>query len=145
MLVPYFEGERTPNRPDATASLLGLTLASSTRANIARAHVEGMLCGLADGVDAVRSHGLDAKRVLLVGGAAFNPAVGTVRRAGLRASDRHPQAGRVRGDGCDGSGRMVPARASKPQWAVDMDTHLEPDSKPVVREQYRAATEQLYA
>ncbi len=76
MLVPYFEGERTPNRPDATASLMGLTLASSTRANIARAHVEGMLCGLADGVDAVRAHGLDAKRVLLVGGAAFNPAVG---------------------------------------------------------------------
>ncbi|MGL4255139.1 MAG: FGGY family carbohydrate kinase, partial [Microbacterium sp.] len=28
-LVPYFEGERTPNLPDATASLTGMTLAST--------------------------------------------------------------------------------------------------------------------
>ena len=52
VLVPYFEGERTPNLPDATASLSGMTLASTTRENLARAAVEGMLCGLADGLDA---------------------------------------------------------------------------------------------
>ena len=53
VLVPYFEGERTPNLPPATASLTGLTLASTTRPHLARAAVEGMLCGLADGLDAV--------------------------------------------------------------------------------------------
>ena len=36
-LVPYFDGERTPNRPDATATLSGMTLANTTRENMARA------------------------------------------------------------------------------------------------------------
>ena len=44
-LVPYFEGERTPNLPDATAELTGMTLTSTTRENLARAAVEGMLRG----------------------------------------------------------------------------------------------------
>ena len=57
VLVPYFEGERTPNLPDATASFSGLTLANTTRPSIARAAIEGMLCGLADGLDAVRGAG----------------------------------------------------------------------------------------
>lgn len=143
VLVPYFEGERTPNRPDATASLLGLTLASSTRANIARAHVEGMLCGLADGVDAVRAHGLDAKRVLLVGGAAFNPAVGASAAQVFGLPIDIPKPGEY-----VAMGATVQAAWSltgvKPAWTVDMDTRIEPDARPVVREQYKAATEQLY-
>ncbi|HWB35821.1 MAG TPA: FGGY family carbohydrate kinase, partial [Rugosimonospora sp.] len=52
-LVPYLEGERTPNRPDATGALHGLRLATATPAYLARAAVEGMLCALADGLDAV--------------------------------------------------------------------------------------------
>src|SRR5699024_10872527 len=64
-LVPYFEGERTPNLPDATARLEGMTLGNSSAENVARAFVEGMLCGLADGLDAVQSQGLDARRLLL--------------------------------------------------------------------------------
>ena len=51
VLVPYFEGERTPNLPNAKGALHGMTLASSTRANFARAHIEGMLCGLANCLD----------------------------------------------------------------------------------------------
>ena len=41
VLVPYLEGERTPNRPDATGALHGLRLATSTPAHLARAMVEG--------------------------------------------------------------------------------------------------------
>ena len=48
-MLPYLEGERTPNLLDARGSVLGLTLANSTVANLARAMAEGMLCGLADG------------------------------------------------------------------------------------------------
>ncbi len=143
VLVPYFEGERTPNRPEATASLLGLTLASTTRENIARAHVEGMLCGLADGIDAVRAHGLNAKRLLLVGGAAFNPAVGksAAQVFGLPIDIPKPGEYVAMGATVQAAWSLV---GTKPEWAVDVETHLEPDSKPVVREQYRAATEQLY-
>ncbi|QLD12108.1 xylulokinase [Microbacterium oleivorans] len=74
-LVPYFEGERTPNLPDATATLTGMTLASTTRENLARAAVEGMLSGLGAGLDALRELGVPLRRVLLVGGAAQSDAV----------------------------------------------------------------------
>ena len=36
-LIPYLEGERTPNRPDATGTLHGLRLTNSTPAHLARA------------------------------------------------------------------------------------------------------------
>ena len=74
-LVPYFEGERTPNLPDATASLEGMTLASTTRENLARAAVEGMLSGLAAGLDRVRALGVPVERALLIGGGAQSAAV----------------------------------------------------------------------
>ena len=74
-LVPYFEGERTPNLPDATASLEGMTLASTTRENLARAAVEGMLSGLVAGLDRVRALGVPVQRALLIGGGAQSAAV----------------------------------------------------------------------
>jgi xylulokinase len=75
VLVPYLQGERTPDRPDATGSFLGLTLAGTTPANLARAAIEGLWCGLADGLDALLAQGATVRRVLLVGGAAVSPAV----------------------------------------------------------------------
>jgi xylulokinase len=70
VLVPYLEGERTPNLPTATGSLHGLTLGTSTPAHLARAAVESIACLLADAVDAVVAQGVEARRFLLVGGAA---------------------------------------------------------------------------
>ncbi|MCK3769639.1 xylulokinase [Microbacterium aerolatum] len=74
-LLPYFEGERTPNLPDATAELTGMTLSSTTRPNLARAAVEGMLRGLGAGLDALRSLGIPLERALLIGGGAQSEAV----------------------------------------------------------------------
>ena len=53
----------------------GLTLRTSTPAYWARAAVEGLLCGLADGIEAVVAQGVAVERVLLIGGAARSPAV----------------------------------------------------------------------
>lgn len=78
VLQPWFEGERTPNLPDATASLFGMTLASTTRENLARAAIEGVLCGLAHGLDAIRAQGVSPTRILLIGGAAQSRAVQTI-------------------------------------------------------------------
>jgi xylulokinase len=75
VLLPYLDGERTPNLPDATGSLHGLTRATMTPPHVARAAVEGMLCGLADGVDALRARGIPVHRVLLIGGGARSAAV----------------------------------------------------------------------
>ena len=75
VLLPYLEGERTPNLPDATGRLDGITGANLRPANIARAFVEGMLCGLADAVDALADNGVPVERVLLIGGGARSEAV----------------------------------------------------------------------
>jgi xylulokinase len=78
VLLPYLDGERTPDLPDATGTLGGLTRTNATPANLARAAVEGMLCGLADGIDALRAVGVPVDRVLLIGGAARSAAVAAV-------------------------------------------------------------------
>ena len=74
VLVPYFDGERTPNLPDATGTLHGLTTAT-TREQIALAAHDGVLCGLLDGVDALRRVGATVDgRVFLVGGGSRSAA-----------------------------------------------------------------------
>jgi xylulokinase len=75
VLVPYLEGERTPNRPNATGALHGLRVSNATSANLARAAVEGLLCALADGLAQITGHGILARRVLLVGGGARSRAL----------------------------------------------------------------------
>jgi xylulokinase len=75
VLLPYLDGERTPALPSATGLLHGLTRHNATPAHLARAAVEGMLCGLADGLDRLREEGIQVRRVLLIGGGAQSAAV----------------------------------------------------------------------
>ncbi|WP_438870639.1 FGGY family carbohydrate kinase [Paractinoplanes bogorensis] len=74
-LLPYFEGERTPDIPDAKASLHGATLANFTRPNFARAVIEGMLASQVVMIEAIRACAVPVNRLLLIGGAARSPAV----------------------------------------------------------------------
>jgi len=75
VLLPYLAGERTPNRPFATGQISGLTLSNSTPENMARAAVEGMLCGMADAIDELTKLSVPIERVVLIGGAAQSAAV----------------------------------------------------------------------
>ncbi|MGK2350833.1 xylulokinase [Cutibacterium sp. V947] len=70
ILTPYFEGERTPNLPDATAALTGMNLANSDRAHVARASVEGLLNLMRGALDALRRLDVIIDEVVLVGGGA---------------------------------------------------------------------------
>ncbi len=81
VLVPYLEGERTPNRPNATGALHGLRVSNATPANLARAAVEGLLCSLADGVGQLAAHGVVARRILLIGGGARSRALREIASA----------------------------------------------------------------
>ncbi len=73
-LVPYFDGERTPNKPTATGALSGLR-SSVSRGDLARAAIEGVTCGLLDGVDALLHSGIVADgRFFLIGGGARSVA-----------------------------------------------------------------------
>ena len=98
-LLPYFEGERTPNRPNATGVFAGMNLSNSNPESIARAMIEGMLSGLADAVDALVQQGVAVHRVLLVGGAAKNPAIGAIASALFGREVLIPPAGEYVADG----------------------------------------------
>ena len=117
-LVPYFDGERTPNLPDATGSLHGITRANYTPANLARAAVEGVVCSLADGLAALQAQGVQPKRILLVGGGAQSVAVQEVAASLLGTAVTVPQPGEYV---ADGAARQAAAALTGqfPNWAAD--------------------------
>ncbi len=80
VLVPYLEGERTPNLPHASGSLHGMTLVDE-QGQSRRAAVEGMLCLLAGALGAVRREGVIVDEVVLVGGGARSEAVRSIAPA----------------------------------------------------------------
>jgi xylulokinase len=137
VLQPYFEGERTPNLPDATATLFGLTLASTTRPNLARAAIEGMLSALADGLRAVTDLGVEASRILLIGGAAQNSAVQQIAAQvfGLPVDVPLPgeyvAAGAARQAGWALTGEL-------PAWSTEIAASLPADTSAVIAELYAA-------
>lgn len=137
VLQPYFDGERTPDLPDATATLFGMTRVSFTRAGLARAAIEGMLCGLADGLDAHRALGVDASRVLLIGGAALNPAVREIASTIFDIPIVVPEPGEYVADGAARQAAWV-ALGAAPEWPVSTVAELAARPVAVVREQYAA-------
>lgn len=137
VLVPYFVGERTPNRPDATASLLGMTPATTDRAHLARAAVEGMLCALADGLAAVQGTGVTVERLLLIGGAARNPAVRTVAAQVFGRDVLVPEPGEYVAAGAAKQAAWA-LTGALPTWDTATTT-VPSDPHPEVLEQYRAA------
>ena len=141
-LVPYLEGERTPNKPDATGALHGLRLETATPAHLARAAVEGMLCGLADAVDAVRALGTPVERIILVGGAARSQAVREVASAVLGLPVTVPAPGEYVARGAARQAAWVLAGgAEPPAWPLSdaIDTQVTPT--PQVRARYASVRE----
>jgi xylulokinase len=74
-MLPYLDGERTPNRPGATGVLRGLTTQNATSQNLARAAVEAVLASLAEAADLLAAQGVERREVLLIGGGARSPAI----------------------------------------------------------------------
>ncbi|MDT4999324.1 MAG: xylulokinase [Mycobacterium sp.] len=75
VLVPYFDGERSPNLPDAAGALHGVTTRNLLPANVSRAAVEGLLSSMAYCIDRITEQGVHVERVILVGGGARSEAV----------------------------------------------------------------------
>lgn len=137
-LLPYFDGERTPNRPGARATLHGLSTATS-RQDIARACVEGLLCSLADGIAALEADtGRPAERVILIGGAAKSAAVRALapavfgREVTLAPAGEYVALGAARQAAWALDGSQEP-----PPWRVDGFETVEAVPTPAVLESYR--------
>jgi len=140
VLVPYFEGERTPNLPDAKASFHGLTIASMSRGNLARAAVEGMLGGLDGGLDAIRAVGVQARRLLLIGGAAHSEAVQKIAAQVFDAPIVVPAPGEYVADGGAVQAAWV-LSGERPAWPLELAASPQQDFQPVIRDHYRVYAE----
>ncbi|MEY3734757.1 MAG: hypothetical protein RL347_2116, partial [Actinomycetota bacterium] len=137
VLLPYLDGERTPNLPDATGSILGMTRDAMTPANLARASIEGMLCGLADAVDALRAQGVVPARILLVGGAAANAAVQEVATTAFDLPVVVPPPGEYVADGAARQAAWaLSGGAEPPAWALAGEIVRDPAPVGAVREAY---------
>ncbi len=144
VLVPYLEGERTPNRPDATGAIHGLTLKTSDPAHLARAAVEGMLCALADGLDALVAHGATANRIVLVGGGARSEAVRKIAPALFGLPVLVPPPGEYVADGAARQAAWVTAGGDlPPQWSAETPETYEAPGVPLIREQYAEARDRV--
>ncbi|KRA38336.1 MULTISPECIES: xylulokinase [unclassified Nocardioides] len=144
-LSPYYGGERTPNLPDASGTWAGLH-AGTTRADLARAAVEALLCSLADAVDAlVARTGVTPRRVLLVGGAARNPAVRAVAPALLGRDVVLPQEGEYVARGAARQAAWALAGTPHPPaWPLPTAGTLTGPPDPEVRDRYAALRDALH-
>lgn len=73
LAVPFFNGERTPNLPNAKACLFGLDSLNMRPEHFLRSAVEGVTFGLRAGLDQLREQGIAAKEIVLTGGGANSP------------------------------------------------------------------------
>jgi xylulokinase len=139
VMLPYLEGERTPNRPGATGTLEGLTGANARPENLARAAVEGMLCGLADGLDAIRAADIAIRRVLLIGGGARSEAVRQIAPAVFGVPVAVPEAAEYVADGAARQAAwLLAGDEAPPDWRLATTRRYEAEPEPAVRERYAA-------
>lgn len=71
--LPYLQGERVPNLPQATGAILGLRPGSIDAGRLYRAAIEGTTLGLVSGVERMKKLGLVVEAVRVVGGGSKNP------------------------------------------------------------------------
>lgn len=148
-LLPYLDGERTPDLPDSAGSLHGLRRSNMTPVNVARAAVEGMFCGLVDGLDALRDQGVPVERVLLVGGATASEAVREIAPAVFGTAVEVPAEGEYVALGAARQAAWaLSGDAEPPVWTRRTTDARKPPADPgpgaALRAAYAAAREQLY-
>lgn len=73
VLLPYIAGERTPNLPSASGTLLGITAENLEPGHLVRAAVDGVAAGLAYCLAALQRVAIEAPDIVLVGGGSAHP------------------------------------------------------------------------
>ncbi|MFF7436757.1 FGGY family carbohydrate kinase [Streptomyces sp. NPDC008122] len=155
VLLPYLEGERTPNLPHTAGTLSGLRRESMKPEHLARAAFEGMLCALTDAMDVLRGRGVEVRRVFLLGAAAALPAVQALAPALFGAQVVVPQPADYAALGAArqaawalGVARGTLSPAAPPAWQGAVAQILEPgddlSAGQAVRQQYVATREQIH-
>jgi xylulokinase len=146
VLLPYFAGERTPDLPTATGRLVGLRVGVLTSATLARAAVEGVLCGLADGLDAIKDQSVPVERVMLVGGGARSRAMHGLAPTVFGVPVDLPEPAEYVALGAARQAAWVLSGADEPPtWGSRPSRRIEAAEVPEVRAAYGAARDDLIA
>ncbi|HRD10204.1 MAG TPA: xylulokinase [Candidatus Nanopelagicaceae bacterium] len=129
-IIPHFDGERTPNRPQARGFFSGITHSNFTKANIARAAIEGVVAGMVYATQAVEKLGVSYSRVLLIGGAAKNPAVQQIAADFFGKVIHIPPTGEYVADGAAKQAAWaLSGRENPPQWSLGEVKEVSPSSQ----------------
>ncbi len=148
VFVPYLDGERTPNRPGTSGTISGLR-SDCAREQLARSAFEGVVCGLLDGLDALRNVGAasDDGRLFLVGGGARSAAYRQIladlaqRPVVVTSEDELVALGACVQAAARESG--TPIADVQDAWALGMGTTVDPgagaDAAAAVRAAYASA------
>lgn len=144
-LLPYLDGERTPNLPDASGALTGMTRANMTPENMARASVLAVLNSLADALAALITLGVPVERVLLIGGGsksrALREAAATVFGVPVEVPEQREYVAL-------GAARQAAwaATGTLPVWGRRIEESFTPDGAwgTLVRDRYVAARRAVY-
>jgi xylulokinase len=116
-----------------------MTLANLSPAHLARAAVEGMLCGLADGLDALVASGLSPRRILMVGGGAASEAVRRIAPTVLGLPVVVPEPGEYVADGaCRLAAWALAGSELPPTWPTGASHTYEATPTPGLRARYAA-------
>jgi xylulokinase len=136
-LLPYFDGERAPDRPHATGVLAGLTTRNASPQNLARAAVEGVLASLAAVADLMSGYGVERRRVLLTGGGARSEAVRVIAPGIFGADVEVPQPEEYVALGAARQAAWVLAGTQDPPaWPRPPATQYTAPAQPALRERF---------
>ncbi len=142
-LLPYFEGERTPNLPSARATLCGMNLSNTAPHNLARAAVEGMLCAQVVMLEATMELGVPVERLLIIGGAARSQAVREILPQIIQIPIFAPEPGEyvARGAAMQAGATLL---GKFPEWGQEGEAIPAQEYHPEIMEQHLAARKKVY-
>ena len=147
VLLPFLDGERTPNLPNAKGSMHGLTRNNLTPENFARACIEGMLCSLAEASDVITNFGQGTKpnSVVLIGGAAASKAVQEIAATLFNVPVHIPPAAEYVADGAARQASWaLSGSKNPPNWEIKGSVVKEVKYQESVRNAYREAFQDSY-
>ncbi|MCS2608843.1 xylulokinase [Halomonas dongshanensis] len=143
-VLPFFNGERVPMLPEATASFEGLSSVNTTQANLCRAVVEGATLGLRYGLEQCGPLAASVDEIRLIGGGAKSPVwrqmVADVTASSVVCpvvTDAAALGAAIQAAWCHQGGELEPL--CQAMVTLDETSRAEPDSKGV------AAYREVYA
>lgn len=138
--VPYFDGERSPNLPEASGALHGANGRNLLPANVARAAVEGLIASMRFCLDKIAEQGNHPDRVMMVGGGVRSEAIRRIAPAVLGCPVVVPEPGEYVALGAARQAAWVlSGEDGPPTWSTGQAMHYEAEPTPAVVERYREA------